>query len=93
MIIPINEKYRITTDSMNWRIEKLTKRKGEDEWRPFKYYGTLESAVNRLAEIMLMESDVVGLANALEEVKRVSAELTRALTPQFKVTEAQNDNK
>ena len=86
MIIPINEKYRISTDTNNYRIDvKIKKNKDGREWQSIKFFSTLNATINRLAEMMLMESNVIGLDNALEEAKRISGELISTLTPKFKV--------
>ena len=86
MIIPINDEYRISTDANNYRIDiKVKKGKDGREWKSVKFFSTLNATINRLAEMMLMESDVIGLDNALTEAKRISGELMSALTPKFKV--------
>ena len=86
MIIPVNDKYRISTDTNNYRIDiKIKKDKDGREWKSIKFFSTLNATTNRLAEMMLMESNVIGVDNALAEAKRISGELISALTPKFKV--------
>ena len=86
MIIPVNEKYRISTDAHCWKIDKFRVSKGEERWESFKYYGSLEQAVNGLADLMIRASDAETLADAIRDIEAVSHTLCLALTPEYKVT-------
>jgi hypothetical protein len=81
MLIPINERYRITSDSRQWIIQELRTRNGANEWQSKYYFGTIESAVKELGELMVRTSDAHTLANALVDVKKVTTTLSQALTP------------
>lgn len=84
MELPINDQYRIKTDPYNYMLQKSRKRKKDGnevyEWESFKYYGSLEAAINGLGEYMLRTSEVQSLTEALEEVKRINTTLSQALT-------------
>ena len=53
VIIPVNEHYRITTDSNQWMIERARSRNGNKEWEPKLFYPTFESALKGLGEMMV----------------------------------------
>ena len=92
MILPIDEQYRIAADKHCWAIQELIKRKDRNtgqptrEWKPIRWYGSIDQTVNGLAGLMLRTSDVETLKDAIAEVDRIAATLGNALTPQFDVT-------
>jgi hypothetical protein len=81
MLIPINERYRIASDSRQWMIQELRTRSGAIEWRSKSYFGTIESAVKELGELMVRTSDAQTLVDALADVEKVTTTLSQALTP------------
>ena len=81
MLIPINKRYRIASDSRQWIIQELRTRNGANEWRPKSYFGTIESAVKELGELMVRTSDAQTLVDALADVEKVTTTLAQALTP------------
>ena len=89
MILPMNSEYRIATDTYAWKIQQYTQRKrnGETvhEWKSIKWYGTLQQAVQGLANLMIMSCEAKTLADALAEVENVAATLCQALQPRFEV--------
>ncbi len=95
MILPIDEKYRLTSDCRGWAIQKRRKRKdrktGEhvDDWGPIHWYTTLDQAVNGLAALRIRTSDAQTLADALAEVKKLTATLSEALAPKFNLALAE----
>lgn len=80
MIIPINDKYRIASDSNQWKIENYVgiDKKGNDIWNPKGYYSTLDAARKRLGEMMVMSSDVDNVADALNLISEVKSNLEKA---------------
>ena len=87
MIIPINDKYRISSDKNQWMIQQFrglaTKdakglKKGDEIWKAFSYHTTMNSTVRRLAELQIMESDADTLAEALNVLQRVAGDISRA---------------
>lgn len=89
MILPIDDKYRLTSDEACWRIEAYRSSRG---WRPIKYYSTLSEAVTGLAHLKLRTSDAQTLADALAEVERISHRISRALEPQYIVERLEVDH-
>ncbi len=91
--IPIDPNYRIAGDSKSWMIQRRKRRKARrggfitDEWKAFSWHPTIEQAVNALADYQLRTSGAQTLADALAEVKRINAALTRALSPRLEAKE------
>ena len=81
MIIPVNDRYRITSDPRQWMIQESRTRNGEAEWESRYYFGTLESAVRELRELMVRTSDGETIADDLADIEKVATTLSQALTP------------
>ena len=81
MIIPINDRYRIASDPRQWMIQESRTRNGEAEWESRYYFGTLESAVMELRELMVRTSDGETLVDDLADIEKVTTTLSQALTP------------
>ncbi len=79
----------IVSDRYGYAIAKpiTRKRNGEEveELEQFAWFATLTGAANGLADYALRTSDAQTVAEALEEVKRISAALCGALRPTFEV--------
>ena len=61
MIIPVNKKWRITSDSRCWQVEKYRgQRKDAERWEPRYFCVDFENALISLAElrIRLIDSSV-----------------------------------
>ena len=80
MIIPVNEQYRIASDSLQWIVQKARTRNGKKDWAPKLFYPTFESALKGLGELMVRRSDAETLADAIGDVEMVSTTLSQALT-------------
>ena len=80
MIIPVNDRYRIASDPRQWMIQESRTRNGEAEWESRYYFGTLESAVMELREVMVRTSDAQTLVDDLADIEKVTTTLSRALT-------------
>ena len=81
MIIPVNDRYRIASDPRQWMIQESRTRNGEAEWESRYYFGTLESAVMELREVMVRTSDGETLADDLADIEKVTTTVSQALTP------------
>ena len=81
MILPINDQYRIASDSRQWMIQASRMKNGESVWEPKLYFGTIESAVKELGELMVRTSGAQTLVDALADVEKVTTTLSQALTP------------
>ena len=83
MMIPINDQFRIKSDSRQWMIKRKRTRKGKESWEARFYFGTLKACLKDLGELMVRTSKANTLVDALKEVEKVTATLSQALTPQI----------
>ena len=83
MILPINDKYRITADAHCWTVQEKRNRSCKsgprEDWRSITYHGSLEHALGSLGERMLRVSSAVGLLEAQKEIKKICMTLSQAL--------------
>ena len=81
MIIPIDDKYRIKSDTRCWMIQKYRQEteKRRASWEPIKWFNTLEGTAQALVELKLRASDVETLGGALAEAKDATAAVCRGL--------------
>ena len=83
MILPINDKYRITADAHCWTVQEKRNRSCKsgprEDWRSITYHGSLEHALGSLGERMLRVSSAVGLLEAQKEIKKICKTLSEAL--------------
>lgn len=81
MILPIDDTYRIAADAQCWSIQRRKQRKEGETWESFKFYTTLDDAVQGLAQLMIRTSDAQTLADALLEAESIATRLSLALSP------------
>ncbi len=92
-ILPFDDRYRLAGDRYSWMIQKHRRRKTRrgnavvDDWETLSWHPTLQGTVNVLAEYALRTSGTQSVAEALAEVERIGAMLTRALGPRYEVKE------
>ena len=90
MNIQINDTYRIAGNAHCWAIEKreYRKRKGKKvaEWRAFKWFPTFEMSLQHYWEFALRTSEAQNFVEALGENRRIAAEISRALSPDHRLT-------
>jgi hypothetical protein len=87
MIIPIDGRYRLKSDSSQWMLQKSKVVKGRTEWDSFKYFSNPSHAVTELVKMRVRESEVETLVDALAEVKKITHHVLSALYPHFDVQE------
>ena len=80
MLIPINNQFRIKSDSMQWMIQTRRSRNGKPSWESKLFFPTLQGAINELGELMVRESKAQTLVDALVVVENVTTALSQALT-------------
>ena len=80
MLIPINDQFRIKSDSMQWMIQTRRSRNGKKSWESKLFFPTLQGAINELGELMVRESKTQTLVDALVAVENVTTVLSQALT-------------
>ena len=88
MIIPIDDDWRITTDPLNWIVQRHTKDKhgNYSDWKNIAYLGSFRQSVEWLAKRMIREDEAVGLVNAIEAVKNIARRLSDVLLDVIVVT-------
>lgn len=80
MVIPINERYRIISDSHQGIIQQARTRNGAADWESKFYFATFKAALMGLGELMVRRSKAQTLADAIDEVEKVTTTLSQALT-------------
>ena len=94
MLIPINDQFRIKSDSMQWMIQTRRSRSGKPSWESKLFFPTLQGAINELGELMVRESKAQTLVDALVVVENVTTALSQALTSRLEgmleVTDREN---
>lgn len=83
MIIPINRSYRLASDEHQWMVQRARNYKGSTRFEAVGFYATLEGAIEGLRERMVRASTAETLADAMADMKNVSATLSRALTEAY----------
>jgi hypothetical protein len=80
MILHINDRFRITSDSRQWIIQQARTHNGHKSWQSKWFFPTFESALRELGQLMVRASDAQTLADALDDVEKVTTTLSQALT-------------
>ncbi len=84
-IIPINDKYRLSSDFDSWELQERTKRKHRktselvEVWKAIKWYRSTETALHAALELCLRTSDAKEINIAINEVKGLLASVRQAL--------------
>jgi hypothetical protein len=81
MILPIDDKCRVRGTEMCWQLERLKtyktgKKAGTVEWTPYKYFGTLESALSEALQREIRTHPAATIPEAIEAVKTALAKYT-----------------
>jgi len=79
MIIPIDEEIRIRGTAECWQLEKAVKRKGEREWKAFKYFQTAAEAVGAACGREIRLHSATGLTDALQAIDEIAARYNELL--------------
>ena len=87
MIIEISPKYRITSDSRQWRIEQHFNRKDPNvsPWAAFAFFPRFEQAVESIGNRLIRESTAEGLAECTKAIKDIATALSLALPAEYKL--------
>ena len=70
MIIPLDDGLRIRGTEICWQLERL---KGQNEWRAFKYFTTVDSALHEAAQRDLRLFPTNGVSEALAACRAVTS--------------------
>jgi len=82
--IPLDDKYTLTSDSLNYIIEETKvrqdgDRKGETYKTVYGYYSTLESALKGFKELKIRTSDAKSIKELLEVSKETDKKIEKIL--------------
>ena len=69
MIIPLDDITRIRGTKHCWQLESLKK---NGEWRPFKYFTTMDSALHEAAQREIRIFPATGITEAIDACNRVT---------------------
>ncbi len=72
MIVSISEDIRIHGTETCYALERKHKRKGVDDWKPFKYYTTFADACGAACEREFRTNPTQGIAEAFEAARGLS---------------------
>ncbi len=72
MIIPLDDKYRIRGTVHCWQLETIKIVKGEKQWRAFKYYNSMDSALRDAAQREIRTTPTTTLTEAIAACNRVT---------------------
>ena len=74
IVVKIDERTRITTDPLNWIVQKFI----GNEWRSKRWHPNYRAALLHLSETMIRESNAEDLAEALDRVEEVIDKVVEA---------------
>lgn len=77
MIIEIDDKTRIRGTEHCWQLEKTKIVKGKTEWRPFKYFTTMDGALRGAAQREIRTDPAHGINQAITACNRVTEKYAR----------------
>ncbi len=80
MILPINERWRINSDVRGWSVQRC-KSIPQQRWVNVGQHQSLKAAVEQCYKLQLRTSRARSFDEAIEENKRIHAELCKALSP------------
>lgn len=79
MIIQLDDECRIKGTKYCWQLEIAKTVKGKIEWRPKKYFSTLDAGFRELAWREIRLDPAEGMAEAIEALHRVTEKYRRML--------------
>ncbi len=74
MIIPLDDGLRIRGTETCWQLERL---KGQNEWRAFKYFTTVDSALHEAAQRDLRLFPTNGVSEALAACRAITSKYSK----------------
>lgn len=89
--IMIDDSMRLAISSRNWQLQKkqiaLTgKEAGKVSWIAFRYYTSLQSALNDIVHIKTAQENFKTVQGLIEANTKVINELVEAFSPEYKIT-------
>lgn len=92
--IIIDDDMRLVMSPRNWQLQKKlvagsdtkTQKKGDVSWASFKYYMTLESAINDIIHIKTSKEFFNTAEGLLKANEKVVKEVCKAFSPTYTIT-------
>lgn len=91
--IQIDDEMRLAITSRNWQLQKKSiaqsgKNEGKVTWLAFRYYTSLQNALNDIQHIKLAQQTFKTAQGMLEANHKVLAEISKAFAPQYTINPA-----
>lgn len=92
--IMIDETTRLTITPRNWQLQKKqvagekSKEAGQVTWTAFRYYVSLQSALNDVIHIKTAQEDFKSVQELIEANAKVISALSKSLSPNYVISEA-----
>ena len=85
MILPFDDKYRISSETQQWIIQRSRCRNGEPVWESFRYFTRFDLCIGELGEILIRELDAEGLPEATQAVHDLCDRIAQAFMPVLEI--------
>ena len=85
MILPFDDKYRISSETQQWIIQRSRCRNGEPVWESFRYFTRFDLFIGELGEILIRELDAEGLPEAHQAVHDLCDRIAQAFMPVLEI--------
>ena len=86
MILPFDDKYRISSETQQWIIQRSRCRNGEPVWESFRYFTRFDLCIGELGKILIRELDAEGLPEATRAVHVLCDRIAHAFMPVLQIT-------
>jgi hypothetical protein len=92
--ILIDESTRLCITPRNWQLQKKqiagkdSKEVGKVTWTAFRYYLSLQSALNDIVHIKTAQEDFKSVQGLIEANAKVISALSKSLSPTYVISEA-----
>jgi hypothetical protein len=92
--VMIDESMRLCITPRNWQLQKKqiagkdSKEVGKVSWTAFRYYVSLQSALNDVVHIKTAQEDFKSIQGLIEANAKVISALSKSLSPTYEISEA-----
>lgn len=89
--VPIDDDTRLLITPRNWQLQKKTvaqsgKDIGKVTWIAFRYYVSLQNAINDIVHIKTAQETFRTAQGLIEANRKVIAEISKAFAPEYTIT-------
>ena len=81
MIIPIDDKYRVRSDTQCWMIDRIggINKDGERVWNAIKFYQNPGNAIKGLANLQIRTTNTETLEDSIEAIQKICDKFNKIL--------------